>query len=418
MKSIWIINHYAINPAEEASGSRHFSLARELARRGWSPVIFAASTAHPSGKQRTASRGIVDVRHNQGVSFRYLRTLSYRNGITRVLNMLCFGLVLLLPGVTRRLERPVVIVGSTVHPFAAWVAARLAKRYRVPFVFEIRDLWPQTLIDMGKLSENHPATKALRRLERYLCNQAEAVITLLPFAKEYLLEQGVPEEKVVWISNGVDIEDYPRVKAQGRSEQFTFMYLGSLGRANDVESILDAFLIAANSSERLVLKIFGNGPNKQSLMRKAAESRHNDRVQFCEPVPKSQVPEIVQSADAMVISVLDLPVYKYGVSMNKLFDYAAAARPVVIASSARNNLVIEADGGISVPAGDIPRLGAAMLQMADDARAEDRARWALNLRGFVESHFDYAVLGARLDLLLTQVVGATSTDLHRLEQSA
>ena len=402
MKTVWIVNHYATDPQETASGSRHFSLARGLVDRGWNTVLLAASTEHPSGRRRRGlpERGFSD-RSREGVTFRFLPAPEYRGGVSRLRNMAVFTAALLRRANVRGLPRPDVVIGSTVHPLAAWAASILARRAGVPFVFEIRDLWPQTLIDMRKLPERGPLTWMLRRLERALCTRAAAVITLLPFASEYLVSQGVPAEKVFWISNGTDTADFvdaPRETA----EDFVFMYLGSVGRANGVGAIVDSFLAAAAEDPRLRLVVVGDGAERASIESRAASSPSAARVVFEAPVPKEQVPTLVARADAMVINILDLDVYRYGVSMNKLFDYAASARPILIASSARNNLVAEADAGMVVPADDTEGLARAMVEMSSPSATEDRTRWAANARAHVIANYDYRALAARLDDVLVR----------------
>ncbi|WP_149084568.1 MULTISPECIES: glycosyltransferase family 4 protein [Microbacterium] len=404
MKTVWIVNHYATDPQETASGSRHFSLARGLVQRGWTVVLLAASTEHPSGRRRA---GIPDERASDrirdGVRFRFLRTPQYDGGLGRLRNMAAFTAALLRRANVADLPRPDVVIGSTVHPLAAWAASVLARRAGVPFLFEIRDLWPQTLIDMGKLSPRSPLSWMLRRLERMLCDRAEAVITLLPFASEYLVAQGVPAEKVVWISNGTDADDFDGAPPPG-GDDFVFMYLGSVGRANGLSAIVDGFLSAAATEPRLRLVIVGTGTELPAIRTRAGGSPQGVRVTFEPPVPKDQVPILVGRADAMVINILDLDVYRFGVSMNKIFDYAAAARPILVASNARNNVVTEADAGIVVPADDAEALGVAMIRMASRDAADDRARWAANARAHVMNHYDYRALAEQLDHVLERCV--------------
>lgn len=403
MNTVWIVNHYAIDPTKANSGSRHFSLACRLSELGWSPVIFAASTDHPSGKQRPYAGQRVTEQTIQGVRFRYLKTPSYANGLARMLNMLWFSLRLLAPSAIRNLQRPQVVIGSTVHPLGAWAACVLARRMNVPFVFEIRDLWPQTLIDMGKLGDRSITARLMRRLEASLCSRAAAIITLLPFAHEYLEAQGVNPEKIFWISNGAALDEFrnlPRTNQGG----FTFKYLGSVGRANGVGTIIQAFLSAAERNPLISLEIIGDGPERSKLEQEVGFAHHGDRVTFRDPIVKSAVPEAISAADALIINILDLDVYRYGVSMNKLFDYSAAGRPIVIASSARNNLVLEANSGISVPGNNTAALSDALVRMAHPENSAQRTTWGANARSHLAANYDYRILGARLHQILHDLV--------------
>ncbi len=336
-----------------------------------------------------------------GVRFRFLRTPDYSgNGIARILNLLVFTARLLLPSGTRGLPRPDAVIGSTVHPLAAWAASVLARRAGVPFVFEIRDLWPQTLIDMGKLSASSPVAVVLRSVERMLCRRASLVVTLLPFASQYLEHQGVPADKIVWISNGCDVGDFTlATPATEQDEPFTFMYFGSVGLANGVDHIIRAFEPLAADS-RLV--VYGVGPALPEVRALARAQGIHESVDFRGSIPKIQVPQEISRADALVINVLDLPVYRHGISMNKLFDYLAAARPIVIASSAPNNPVAEANAGVTAPAADVPAFAAALRKVRHSTTG-DREQWGANGRRLVETEYDYAVLAGRLGEALTAV---------------
>jgi glycosyltransferase involved in cell wall biosynthesis len=401
MRTVWIINHYATDPRESASGSRHYSLSRGLIKHGWYPVIIAASTEHPSGSQR--SLGDTD---RDGVQLHYLRVPSYRTGLGRLINMMAFSTALLFPGATEGLRRPDAVIGSTVHPLAAWAASVLARRAQVPFIFEIRDLWPQTLIDMGKLKPTGLPARLMRKLELKLCARAEKVITLLPYAHEYLESYGVPAEKITWISNGTDTHKFSEI-VKKNSESFVFMYLGSIGRANGVGALLDAFMKAAAHDSHLELVIIGNGTEREHLKERASKSEHRHRIIFEPAVPKDRVPNVVASADALLINVLDLDVYRYGVSMNKLFDYAAASRPIIAASNARNNFVEDGDCGIAVPADHVLALAKAMRRMASPELNVQRRQWGINARKYVSEHYDYQKLSTSLSNLLVEATNNT-----------
>lgn len=407
MSTVWIINHYATDPAESASGSRHFSLSSHLARNGWDPTIIAASTEHPSGRQRIPTRASQMDREVGDVRLRFLRAPDYSgNGIARILNLFVFTVRLLLPSGTRGLPAPDVIVGSTVHPLAAWAASVLARRRGVPFVFEIRDLWPQTLIDMGKVAPTSLIARMLRFVERMLCRRASLIITLLPFASQYLQEQGVPAEKIVWISNGCDVSEFAHSpRGSSADEPFTFMYFGSIGLANGVEDIIRAFAPLAQDS-RLV--VYGGGPSLPDVRERVRQLGIDEAVDFRGAIPKSEVPDAAALADALVINVLDLPVYRHGISMNKLFDYLAASRPVVIASSAPNNPVVDGDAGVSAPAADLKAFTEAMRSVRDSSLST-RETWGANGRRLVEQQFDYGVLGKKLSDALSSITSAGVT---------
>lgn len=398
---VWIVNHYASRPDEAAI--RHFALARELLAHGWSGSIIGCSVQHYTGKQRLKGWRISSTEAIGGVAFRWLRMPTYRtNGIMRVVNMVGFAAFLLLPSATRDLQAPDVIVGSTVHPLAAWAASRLARRRRVPFVFEIRDLWPETLIELGAIRRNGVVARGLRRLELSMCNRADMIVTTMPFAYEYLNALGIAREKIRWISNGVasrDFEVTPGATVAVPPRPFTFMYFGALGRANRVEDLVDAF--AATRFERDTrLRVIGSGPLRDAIVRKVGLACIGGRVSIEDRVPRGELPGLAAQSDCLVLGVLDTRLYDYGVSLNKLFEYMAAAKPIIFSGVVRGNPVMASGGGICC-APEVDAISRAMLEVA---RAEDSqlASWGGANRRYVQENFDFEALG----LLLAEALDA------------
>ncbi|MCO5101256.1 MAG: glycosyltransferase family 4 protein [Burkholderiaceae bacterium] len=398
MKHVWILNHYAYD-STEAGGTRHVQLARRLPEFGWTASIVAATT-DLYGRTRPTCVGN-DLRSRRcGVDFVWLRVPEYRgNGIGRMANMLAYLVRSLVPSELRGLPRPDLVIGSSVHPFAGLAAAILARRHGVPFVFEVRDLWPRTLIDMGRLRERSPTAIAMRRLERYLYRRACRVIALLPFAGDYIASTGVAAQRVVWIPNGVELDDFGEVAQlpRGRSRP-VLMYLGAHGQANGLDVLIEAIArIRDDNALKLTLRMIGDGPAKASLVSLAA-ARGLDAswIRFEDPVPKHEVPAIAAQADAFVITVRNLPaLYRYGISMNKLYDYMAAGRPVVIASGAANNPIEEARCGVTAAADDPVALARAITELLSMG-TEMRREMGLRARAYVEAKHAYRQLAARL----------------------
>lgn len=403
-RTVWLLNHYAQRP-DAPGGTRHYWLARYLRAHGWRAPIVASSVELNTGRQRLASTESRRLDEIGDVSFLWLRTPPYEgNGLGRFRNMASFALRVQERGTTRLLPRPDVILGSSVHPFTGWAGLCLARRFRVPFVFEVRDLWPETLIQFGQITRNGVPAKLLRRLEGMLYRNAARTITLLPDAWRYIRPFGVPRERIVWISNGCALERFPYTKRHGEAGTLALMYFGAHGQANDLETLLLAMAIVERDTggAGVRLRMIGDGPRKPRLRALAGELGLR-RVTFEDAIPYHEIPALAAEADAFVLTVLDRPeLYKYGVSMNKLFDYLAAGRPIVVAIAASNNPVAEADAGVTVPPADPERLAQGILDLAR-LGPEERARRGENGRRFLAERHDYAVLAARLAELLDEV---------------
>jgi glycosyltransferase involved in cell wall biosynthesis len=404
LKQVWILNHYAQEPGG-AGGTRHFHLAEYLESSGWQATVIAASVELNSGRQRLRSDEAQRYERIAGVPFLWVHTPEYKgNGGGRMVNMLAYAWRAIQKRTTSELPHPNVVIGSSVHPFAAVAGVLLAYRFKVPFVFEVRDLWPQTLIDMGRLREGAFMTWALRKLELWLYRRAERIIVLLPRAWEYIVPLGIDRERIVWIPNGVDLSLFPtsEPRMQESPSPFTLMYFGAHGQANGLDNVLQAMKLV--QGQHIRLRMIGDGPLKLALM---AQARHLGlrNVSFEPSVPKSQIPSLAAEADAFVFNLIDAPVFRYGISSNKLFDFMASERPVVFSCDSANNPVADAQAGLTVRAGRPDELADAILKIVAMSAA-DRRRMGSAGRAYVEQNHGFQQLSSRLAAMLDQACGA------------
>ncbi|WP_376790591.1 glycosyltransferase family 4 protein [Thermoflexus sp.] len=411
--NLWIFNQYA-HPPDLPGGTRHYDLSRELVKRGHRVAIFATSFHHYLHRETRLQPGehwkVEDV---DGIRFVWLRTPPYwRNDWRRVRNMVAFALQAWrlgrkLPKLAPDMGRPDVVIGSSPHLLTPLAAYWVAKHHRAKFIMEVRDLWPQTIIDMGELSERNPLTKLLQALERFLYHRAERIITLLPKAGEYIAAQGINKEKVVWIPNGVDLSRFQvRVESRSRGkghEGLKVMYLGAHGQANALDVLLQAAKIVQDRGHREIHFILvGDGAEKPRLIQ-LAEKLHLRNVEFRDPVKKTEVPQTLQEADAFIFNLERVEVFKYGISPNKLFDYMASGRPVLFSVDAPNNPVEEARCGLTVPPRDPQALAEAVIALYE-MPPEEREAMGRRGRSYVEKHHDIRGLADRLERTLNGVL--------------
>jgi len=404
-KSLWILNHYAVSP--DMSGiTRHFDFGKELVRRGHQVTIFASGFDHQTKKYvKVGPKERRRIEEYDGVRFVWINTIPYtKNDWHRVVNMLSYAYRVL--GCDKGLPRPDAVIGSSMHPFAASAGWWLARRYNADFLFEERDLWPKTAIDMGAMRENSVPAHLLYKWEDFMYKKAKKIIVLMPYGEEYAVSRGADPSKIVWLPNGVDLarfdnpkplpDDSPVGSAFTKfGDSFKVVYAGSHGPANGLEVIIKAAYILKTSELNIHFFLVGDGPQKGVLMKMAQESGLRN-ISFLPPVPKDQVPSVLARADLLVHTLRKIEALRYGVSSNKMYDYLASCKPVVTSMDAGNNPVVEANCGVAVEAENPQALAEAIVSIAKMSE-EERNKLGLNGRHYVEKYHDIKILADKLE---------------------
>jgi glycosyltransferase involved in cell wall biosynthesis len=302
--------------------------------------------------------------------------------------------------------RPFVVYGSTPHllaPVAGWL---LARRYRVPFILEVRDLWPQILVEMDRLERGSWTYRVLSRIENWLYRRAVRIVVLAEGVRDELVRRGVDGAKIVVIPNGAAPTDFavgaPRDGLRDRYQfrDRVFVYAGAHGPANGLDLLLDAAELVRDDHPEAHFVLFGDGPSKAELVA-STRSRGLDNVEFRDPVPKSAMPEVLAAADVGVHVLADVPLFRYGVSPNKVVDYMAAGLPVLTNSpGVVGDLVASAGAGVAVEPGDLEKGIRAVLRLSPEERA---ARGDAG-RMYIARERSPAVLAERLEALLDSLV--------------
>ena len=407
MPVLWIVNHYAQTPSGPG-GTRHHSLARHLAQHGWQALIIASSCEHNTGRQRLMPGEYHRLQRCNGVDFLWLRVAGEpcTGVLRRLASMLLFAFTLLYKAASFSLPQPSVVIGSTVHPFAAVTACLLARRRRVPFVFEVRDLWPRTLVAMGAIRAGGLLDHALGWLERWLAQRADRIVVLMPGGVTYFQAMGIPRDRLLWLPNGAELPATAPSPLRSKPSPFQLLYCGAHGPANALDTVLDAMALLQSrgvGSDQLVLRLIGDGSSKGALQYRA-QALDLSAVRFEPSVPKQALAALTAQADAFVVAMQPLPeLYRYGISFNKLFDYFIAGRPIVSASCAAHDPVVAADAGLVVPAGDPCALADAIDRLRQ-LPLEERQRFGANGRAYLEAHHSYPHLAQRLAKVLDALV--------------
>jgi glycosyltransferase involved in cell wall biosynthesis len=378
MKTVWFFNHYASTP-DQAGGSRHYAVSRILASKGYSVTLFASSFNHHKHKDLKCGKyEHFRIEMIDGVRFVWIKTFPYKkNNWKRVINMLSYSwrclrvYKKLLKG--NQVEKPGTTVGSAVHLFAVWAAYRVARKLKVNFVMEVRDLWPMTLVEFRKWLKYHPIVIFFGILDRFLAKRAQKIVSVLPKAYDYYKRYGIAKENVVWIPNGVDTSLYYHHLAPDQpagERNLKVMYTGTFGMEANIQTLLSTAKSLQEKEVPVFFQLVGSGEKKEELMEFKDKLGLNNLV-FCEPVEKKNIPGLLAAADALWIGSRDVKnLYKYGFSFNKLFEYLAAGKPILFSIDSEYNPVKEAGAGITVPPEDPEALSRAIIQLYEMPKKE------------------------------------------------
>ena len=394
---IWNINHHADPP--EGQATRTFDLAVQLNQRGHTVTIFTSTFNHYHFRH-VRRLGWRVWRHEtiEGVDIIWIRTPPYRgNDWRRVLNNAVFAALALGAGSVER-GRPDVVIGTSVHPLAALTGYALARLRHAVFVFEETDMWPRVLIDFGRLREDSKTALAMTRIEAMLYRKASRVVMLMRGAEDHVEAAGGDPRKVVWIPHGVDIRRYDGLKPYdgAPNRPFRVMYLGAFLTSNAIDSILDVAAELRNRGRDDIRFLFVGAGTRRSEVIDEARRRNLANVAFPDSVPKARIAEAMADADAFIYGLPDLPIYRYGITLNKMTDYMAGARPIIFFGNSSYDPVTEARAGYRVPPGN-PNLVADAIEQLVSLEPEERAAMGLRARGWLMQHHEIGVLADRLE---------------------
>ena len=406
--NILLINHYA-GSRNHGMEYRPYYLSREWVRLGHNVTVVAASFSHLRTK-RPDLNGEMTEEDLDGIRYVWLKTPKYQgSGAGRVFNMLSF--LRQLYGHHEEItsqRKPEIVIASSTYPLDIFPAHRFSRKTGAKLIFEVHDLWPLSPIELGGFPRWHPFIVMMQVAENFACRHADRIVSILPKTLEHLVEHGMAANKFAHIPNGVDIEEWDgttgnpqephgellrKLRASGR---FIVGYAGGHSVSNALDMFIDAARIIEDRSVDFVL--VGQGPEKETLQRKA-ESLGARNVYFLSPVRKEEVPSLLSSMDALFIGWKRIPLYRFGVSPNKLMDYMMAGKPVIHAIEAGNDMVAESGCGLTVPP-ENPQGIAHAVERLMGMTVEQRETMGARGREYVLAKHDYRVLARRfLDVM-------------------
>lgn len=400
--NIWFFSAY---DQPKGQSSRTYDYSMEMVRRGHRVTMFTNSYCHWTHSERLFPEEKWRVEEIDGIRVVWLKTFPYNgNGWKRGLNMLtnAWRAFQVSNSLT---DTPDVVIGPSVPIGTGWAAQKIAKLKKAAFVYEIRDVWPIALVYDGGIKKNSIVYRVFRLMEKKLYREAQKISATMPLVYDHVAASGGDPRKVSWIPNGVNFDRFSGHSGFGGGENkpLVVMYIGGFGVAHDVISLVRAArIMQENGNKDYRFVIIGDGPKKDECLAEA--SLHNlNNIEFRDPIPKASIPEVQMESDILVACVLDSKAYRFGLNLNKLFDYFASERPVIFAGNAPNDPVVASKSGFSVPPENPEAIVAALLtylEMTPNERIEMGKRG----RHYVETNFNMRVLGGHMELLLNDAI--------------
>ena len=372
-------------------GSRFNEMSRLWSERGHQVSVIAGTVDHGTGKKPERYRGRWVVTEQDGPVTVHRCHVPESYGKSYAGRMWAFfGFTLSASWAALFAERPDVVIGTSpplVAVIPAWIAARVSPR-RVPWIFEMRDLWPESAVTTGVIGANSPLTKILYALEKWGCRRAQKINVLTPAFEEDLVRRGLAERsKIAFVPNGADIENFvPGARDNaarrefGWGERFVALYAGAHSRANAVGQLLDAAEVLRARPD-VFIGCVGDGPERMKL-ETDARTRGLTNIAFYGAQPKERMPEIVNACDLGMAVLQNNPTFRT-VYPNKVFDYMSCARPVLLAIDgvARDLVCGQARAGVFAEPENGTAIASEILTLAGNA--EECARLGRNGREWV-----------------------------------
>lgn len=404
--NIMIINHYA-GSDKYGMEFRPYYMGRELVKQGHDVTVIAADCSHLRKENPQIEKSFTE-EYIDGVRYVFVKTVKYkRNNLKRLFNVV--GFLSKLRMNSRKIYqkyKPDVIIASSTYPYDMKAAKSIAKyNIDVRVCFEIHDIWPMSLIEIYKLSPKNPAMQHIQKAEIYAYENADCIISILPHVNRHIDELGFHNVNYVYIPNGVvlgeeneedtNLEIKEHIQKLHDNHKFVVMYLGGFSKANALDDLMESHKYL-DSNIHIVM--VGDGPLKEVYQKMIHENKI-DNISLLPCVKKTQVNATLQLADALYIGAKKTPLYKYGVGMNKIFDYMLSKRPIIYGIEASNDVVAEAGCGITIKP-ENPRAIAEGAKDLSERMSEELVLMGEKGYQYVCKNHDYEKLAKRLAIVL------------------
>jgi glycosyltransferase involved in cell wall biosynthesis len=388
---IWYISKYVSRPAKNSSGGRGYLIMREFARMGYRAVIITSDSNTLAEVPELQGKKLIQ--QVDGMTVLWVRTMKYTvaKSIRRILSWIDFEYRLFrVP--KKEIPKPDVLIVSSLSLLTLLNGFWLKHQYGCRLIFEIRDIWPLTLVEEGGFSRWNPLVLFLGLIEWAGYKYADVIVGTMPNLKEHVSDVLGSHREVHCIPMGVDESiltpsgalsaDY--INQYFPKDQFVIAHAGAIGITNALDTFLDCAESLKNNP-KLCFLVIGDGDLRDFYVKKYG---HLSNVIFAPKVSKDKVQAALSRCDLLYFSVHSSKVWQFGQSLNKIIDYMVAGKPIVASYTGYPAMINEANCGTYVPAGDIPALKReieryASMSQSDLAEIGSRGKsWILENRSY------------------------------------
>lgn len=397
MNILYIHQYFKI--PQESGATRSYWIAQQLIKRGHNVIMLTAT----DGQKHRAGIEMID-----GIEVHYVLN-PYSNYMSPLRKIWSFAHFLLLAVREAKHIKNIDLVFATSTPLTiGYIAMRLKRLKKWPYVFEVRDLWPEFPIQIGAI-RNKMAIRYLRSLERRIYEQSEFVVALSPGMQEGVIAAGTPPEKTVMIPNMSKPDRfYPHEPNKAIVEQFNIdlekfnvIHFGSMGRANGLQYIVEAAKICKEKGAKDIVFLFMGSGAAEPVIKKLCEEYALNNVFFLGYHDMSTVAEVVNCCDASITSFMDLPILATN-SPNKLFDSLSAGIPIIVNSAGWTKDMVEQNNcGFYVDVKHPELLAEKLIEVKDNK--ELLTEWGRNARRLSEEVYDKDILTAQVADVMEKV---------------
>ncbi len=417
-KRVWLWNHYATDMYKN-QGGRHYWFADNLIKSGYDVTIFCANTYHnnPDFIDTKNKKYVTDVVNS--IPFVFVKTTpALGNGLNRVKNMGLFyyNLFSVAKDYMKLYGKPDVILASSVHPLTMVAGIKVAKKFGIPCICEVRDLWPEAIFSFNKLKESSLLGRALVAGEHWIYKKAAAIIFTKEGDRDYLVEkkwatdQGgkINLQKCHYINNGVDVEAYEAAShnnvlgdADLDNDKFNVVYVGAIRPVNNVGQILDAAALLRDDKD-IQFVIYGDGNQKEMLLQRVADEGLAN-VKLKGFINKRFIPNILSKSSVNILNYSQTQYnWSRGNSSNKLFEYMASGKPIISTVKMGYSILEKYKCGIELEGQTPEDLAAAILHIKSMPAAE--CEIMMNNAKNAVKDFDFKKLTTKLIAVIESVV--------------